>query len=174
MYSWVKNLSSATSSSTWTNANFLSLLLNVATRKFRISRGRHFLLDKNPKGYEVAEHISTNVKVNPQIISTLNNKKSIWSMSPGAKFVKSVVVPLGLWVALVRRRICQGYSKSGIFARRPSVSPFLVISFSLLIEKWPKLWWRSGERFCFESAQKVGITIFLSLWGLTLNIYIWR
>ena len=35
------------------------------------------LLDVNPKGYEVAEHISKNLKVNTCIISELKNVKYI-------------------------------------------------------------------------------------------------
>ena len=42
-----------------------------------MSRGGHFLQDGNPKGYEVAEHIYTKVEVNPRMISTLKNEKSI-------------------------------------------------------------------------------------------------
>ena len=39
-----------------------------------VSRVGRLLLDGNPKGYDVAEHIATKVEVNPQIISTLKNK----------------------------------------------------------------------------------------------------
>ena len=42
---------------------FLSWFLNVVTRHFRISRGECLLLDRNPKGYEVAEHIAIKVEV---------------------------------------------------------------------------------------------------------------
>ena len=59
------------------NATFLYLFLNVVTISFRISRGGFLILDGNPKGYEVSEHIATNVKVNSQMISTLKNKKYI-------------------------------------------------------------------------------------------------
>ena len=42
-----------------------------------MSRGGGLLLDGNPKGYEVAEHIATKVEVNPRMLSTLKNEKSI-------------------------------------------------------------------------------------------------
>ena len=59
-------------------------------------------------------------------------------MKPGANFETSVVVPLGILVALVKRKIGQVYSKSGGFAGIPSVSTFLAIIFSLVIETLPK------------------------------------
>ena len=70
-------LASDPSSSTMTNATFLCLFLNVVTRKLRMSRGRRLILDGNQKGYEVAEHIATKVEVNPWILSTFKNAKSI-------------------------------------------------------------------------------------------------
>ena len=51
------------SSSTLMNAVFLSWFLNVVTRNLRMSRCGRLLLDGNPKGYEVAEHIATKVEV---------------------------------------------------------------------------------------------------------------
>ena len=42
-----------------------------------MSRGGSLLLDGNPNGYEVAEHIDTNVEVNPRMLSTLKNEKSV-------------------------------------------------------------------------------------------------
>ena len=57
----------------------------------------------NPKGYEVAEHTAKTIEVNPWMISTLKKEKSIWSMKPGANFETSVVGPLGILVALVKR-----------------------------------------------------------------------
>ena len=44
-------------------------------------------------------------------------------------FETSVVGPLVILVHLVKRKIGQGYSKSGIFSGRLSMSPFLGISF---------------------------------------------
>ena len=67
-------LYSAQSLYTLKNATFLSWFLNVVTRNFRMSRGGHLLLDRNPKGYEVAEHIATKVEVNPRMLSTLKTK----------------------------------------------------------------------------------------------------
>ena len=64
-------------SSTRMNATILSLLLNVVTRNLRMSRGGHFLLDGNTKGYEVEEHIATKVEVNSWMLSTMENPKSI-------------------------------------------------------------------------------------------------
>ena len=49
----------------------------MVTRNFRISIGGRLLLDGNPKGYEVAEHIAKKVEVNSRILSTLKNAKSI-------------------------------------------------------------------------------------------------
>ena len=46
---------------------------------------------------------------------------------------------LGILVALVKKQIGQGSSKSGKIVGRPSMSPFLAIGFSLLIETRPKL-----------------------------------
>ena len=43
------------------------------------------LLDGNPKGYEVAEHISTNVEANPRIISM--SKKIHLKHETGVKFL---------------------------------------------------------------------------------------
>ena len=56
-----EDLSSAPYSSTWVNANFLSLFLNTVTINLRTSRGGRLILDGNPKGYEVVEHIATKV-----------------------------------------------------------------------------------------------------------------
>ena len=98
-----------------------------------MSRGGRLLLDGNPKGYEVAEHISIKVEVNLRMLLTLKNAKSIRSMNPGEKFETSVVGPLEILVALVKRKIEQGYSNSGRFSGRPSMSPFLTIHFSQVI-----------------------------------------
>ena len=70
-----------------------------------MSRGGCFLMDENPKGYEVSEHIATKVEVNPGIILTLKNAKFIWSMKPGTNFETSVVGPLVLLAALVNIQI---------------------------------------------------------------------
>ena len=55
-------------------------------------------------------------------------------MKPGANFETSVVGPMGILVALVKRKIGQVYSRSGRFSGRPSVSTFLATSFSLGID----------------------------------------
>ena len=57
------------------NATFLSRLINVVTRNLRMSRGVSLIMDINPKGYEVSEHIATKVKVNTWMLSTLKNTK---------------------------------------------------------------------------------------------------
>ena len=101
--------------------------------------------------------------------SNIEKRKIHLKYETRGKFRDSVVGPLGILVALVKRQIWKGYSKSGIFSRRPSMSPFLAISFSLVIDNWPKCWWIIWERFCFENEQTVGATIFLSLWGFTLT-----
>ena len=55
-------------------------------------------------------------------------------MNPGANFETSVVGPLVILVALVKRQIGQGYSNSGRFSGRPSMNPFLAILFILVID----------------------------------------
>ena len=72
-----EDLDSDPSSSTWMNETFLSWFINVGKIHLRMSRGGSFLLDVNPKFYEVEEHISTTVEVNTWVISTLKNSKSI-------------------------------------------------------------------------------------------------
>ena len=72
-----KNIAGAPSSATGMNENFSFCFLDVMTRTLRMSRGGRLILDVNPKGYEVAEHIATKVEVNSQMLSTLKNAKSI-------------------------------------------------------------------------------------------------
>ena len=132
------DLASTPYSSTLMNATFISRFLNVVTRNLRMSRGGSLLLDGNTKGYELAEHIATKLEVNPRMLSTSKNAKSILSMNPGANFETSVVGPLGILVALVNRQIGQGSYNPGIFSGSPSMSPFLAIRFSRVIEKQPK------------------------------------
>ena len=168
-----EDLASAPYSSTLMNVTFLYWLLNIVTRNFRMPRYGRLLLDGSQKWYEVADHIATKVEVNQRMISASKNEKSIWSMNPGAKFETSVVGYLGILVALVKRQIGKGYSNSGRFSGRPSMSTFLDIIFSLVIETWTKRWWIIWERVCFEITQTVGTKIFLSLWGLILKISNW-
>ena len=97
----------------------------------------------------------------------IEKRKYIWSMNPGANLEMSMVGPLGILFALVKRKIRQGYSKSGIFVGTSSMSPFLAIRFILTIETQTKSWSIIWMRF-FYRAQTVGTTIFLFLWGLTL------
>ena len=59
--------------------------------------------------YDVADHIATDFEVNPRMISTLKNAKSICSMNPEAKFEISMVGNLGFLVALFRIQKGQGY-----------------------------------------------------------------
>ena len=59
------------------NINFLSWFLNVVTSNLSMSRGIIFIMDVNPKEYEVSEHIATKVKVNTWTLSTLKKKKPI-------------------------------------------------------------------------------------------------
>ena len=59
-------------------------------------------------------------------------------MKQGENVDISVVGPLGILVTLVNRQIGQGSSKSEIISGRPSMSPFLAINFSMVIERWPK------------------------------------
>ena len=64
------------SSSTHMNATFLSLLLNIVTINFRMSRGGRLLMDGNPKEYEVAEHMATKFEVNPRMLLTLKKENA--------------------------------------------------------------------------------------------------
>ena len=128
-----EDFASAQSSSTLMNASFLSWFLNLVTRNLKVSRGGRLLLNGNPKGYEVAEHITTKFEVNPRMLSKLKNEKSIWSMNPGVNVETSVVGPLGILFALVNIHIGKGSSNSGRFSGRPSKRPFLAILFILVI-----------------------------------------
>ena len=90
-------------------------------------------MDRNPKGYEVAEHI---VKVRGKSMDTFNieKRKVYLTHEPRGNFNTSGVRPLGNLFSLVKIQIGKGYSKSGRFSRRPSINPFLTINFSLVIE----------------------------------------
>ena len=59
------------------NATVLFWFTNVVKNDLRMSRGVILILDINPKGYEVSDHISTKFKVNPWMISTLKKLKPI-------------------------------------------------------------------------------------------------
>ena len=72
-----EDISSASYSFCQINATFLSLYINVVTGNFRMSRGRHLIVNGNQKGYKVAEHIYMKVKVNPRMLSTFKNEKFI-------------------------------------------------------------------------------------------------
>ena len=167
-------LSGAKYSSTLMNENFLYCFPNVVTRNFSMSRCESLLLDGNPKGYEVAEHIVTKVELNPPMLSTLKNSKSIWSMNPGANLETSMVVNLYISVGLVKRQIGQGSSKWGGGYGRPSMSPFIAIFIILIIYTWPNLWWIIWDRFCFYRSQTVETKIFLFLWEFIFTILHWR
>ena len=54
-------------------------------------------------------------------------------MNPGANIDTPVVIIMVILFALVKIKIGQGYSNSGIFSGRPSTSPLIVIRFSLEI-----------------------------------------
>ena len=55
-------------------------------------------------------------------------------MKPGANFDTVVFGPQLIVVPLVKRKIGQGSSKEGVFSATPSMSPFLAISFCMVIE----------------------------------------
>ena len=57
------------------------------TRNFRMSRGGSLILDGNPKGYEVAEHIVKIAELNQRMISTFKITKSILCMNPGEIYI---------------------------------------------------------------------------------------
>ena len=87
------------------NANLLSWFLIVVKYNIRISRDGRLLLDRNPKGYEVTEHIFTKVKVNQRTISTLKGAKYIQIMNPGENVYTSMFIPIGILAALVKKQI---------------------------------------------------------------------
>ena len=116
-----------------TNKNYLSWFINAVTGYFRMSRCRSLLMYGNPKGCVIAEHIATKVEVNPQMLSTLKNGKSILSLNPGGYFETYMVQTLVILFALVKRQIGKVYSKSGVFWGIPLMSPFLEIFLILLI-----------------------------------------
>ena len=70
-----EDLASSPYSSTWMNATFLYWFPNVVTNHFSMSIANS--LDGNPKECVVAEHIATKFEVNPRMLSTLKNIKSI-------------------------------------------------------------------------------------------------
>ena len=74
-----------------------------------------------------------------------------------------VVGTMVILVTSVKRHIGQGSSKSGIFCGRPSISPFIAISFSLIIDTWPKFWWVSWERFFWKCTDSWDNNILVSL-----------
>ena len=71
-----EDISGAPSSSTHINATLVYLFVNEVTRNLRISGVRRLLLDGNPKGCEVAEHIATKVELNPQMLSTFKTQNT--------------------------------------------------------------------------------------------------
>ena len=142
-----EDLASDPYSSTWTNATLLSWFLNVVTINFMMSRGGRFLLDGNPKVYEVKEHIATKVDVNIWMLKKIQNAKYIWSMNPGANLETSVVGPMGILDSLVNRQIWHGSSKSRWFSGITPTSTFLAIHFIPAIGKQPKRWRISWESF---------------------------
>ena len=87
-------ISSAPSSSTQINATFLSWFLNVFKGSLIMLIFRRFPMDVKLKGYEASDHISTNVKVYPLILSTLKNEKCVWSMNPEGNVETSMFRPL--------------------------------------------------------------------------------
>ena len=88
----------------------------------------------NTKSCGVADYIATKVEVNPHMLSTLKNAKSILSMNPGGGFETSVVGPPVILVSLVMIQTGQGSSNSGRFSGRPYMSLFIAIPFILVIE----------------------------------------
>ena len=55
----------------------LNKMCRNLTSNFKFSRSGILLLDGNINGYDVANHIATKVEVNPWMLSTLKNAKSI-------------------------------------------------------------------------------------------------
>ena len=95
------------------------------------------------------------------------------SDQPSFDIVMEILFDLIL-VALVKRKIVQGYSKLGRFYGRPSMSPFLAIRFSLVIDTLPKSWWISWKMLfwkCTDSwDNNIPISVRVYLEHFYLNI----
>ena len=107
--------------------------MNPVTIHLKIPRGGRLILDGNPTGYEVAEHTATKVEVNPWITSTPKKKIHLKHESREG-FETSVVGPLGVLVALVKRQTGHVSSKSGGGFWETLDGTFFAIRFSLLID----------------------------------------
>ena len=70
-----------------------------------MSIGGSFILDGNSKRYEVAEHIATKTEINPWMLFTLKNEKSIRTMKTEADVKTSVVGTQGFLVVLFKIQI---------------------------------------------------------------------
>ena len=77
-------------------------------------------MDRNPRRYEVAEHIATKVEVNPRMLSTLKKEKSILSKNPGRGGGASMVGPLVISVVFFRKKNCRVIPSQGYFLGDPS------------------------------------------------------
>ena len=108
------------------------------------------------------------------MVLILKKAKSIWNINLGENFETSIVGPLVILVALVRRQIGQGYSNSGNLVGRPSINTLFPLSLSNGIETWQKYEWQSYAIVCFKIQYMVGITISLLWMGLASTTLICR
>ena len=97
----------------------LFLFLNALASNFKTSRGGLLIIDRKQSAYGVVEHISTKVEATPQILSSLKNETSIWIIKPGVNFDISMVITMGVYVALGKIHIGQCSSKSGNIVEIP-------------------------------------------------------
>ena len=139
--------------------NIIIMITQCSEINFRISRCGCLLLYINPKGYEVAEHKATKVELNPRMILTLKNEKSIWSMNTGAKFWDISGFTCGNFSYLGQEKNRAGLFQVSDICCETLHESFYCQFFGLSIETLSKFWLISWERFIFDGSHKVGITI---------------
>ena len=93
-------------------------------------------------------------------------------MKPEADLEKSMIGPLKMLVAFVKRKLAQDYSKSGRFFGRLPIIPFLDIFLSLTIDTPLKRLKIIQRRVFLDRENNFGTKIVLFLCGLTLEFLI--
>ena len=81
--------------------------------------------------------------IKPTDFSKLKSTKYVWRINPGANFETSMLGPMVILVASVKKQIGQGYYKSGRFFGRPFMSPFFAVICNLKMEIRLKSLWIS-------------------------------
>ena len=143
--------------------NFLIPITQCSNKKFEDVKRCMFASGCKSKGVWSIKIYSQEILRKSMDSFNIENVKSNWTMNSGGKFEISIVGPLVILVALVDRQIGKGYYNPGRFLGDPPWF-LLLYFFSLTIETWPKRWWISWERFCFDGSQKAQTKIFLFIW----------